>query len=449
MRKLFKGRSAGKAGCFASEEKMVCPVLEQAAKQNEDVVTEYPYEPLYRPWSWTLSTFSNFLLLAVIVVAGYALYRRRWKGSRSGREASVSYRRVDQGGEKEARENALVLGAGTGFGQHLVRALLADGSYNVHYLDSYIPYREDRERDVCSYMQADIASYEDMLLCTRGMKVVFHASNLAPHQCFDRAASFHRHNVTGTENVVRVCRETGVKRLVYTSSAAVVVGNNWNRSNVDETAPYPASPRNTYLASLAAAERLVLDSNGVDGLATCVMRLAPVIWSPDDPLVKTLLSQSVLVPHGVSHNVTAVDPDSAAGAHITADRKLTNTTDTLAHGKVYNLGNNTHIAYHNLVGSCPSDKETSLWGHSPPTDIPKWTMTLLGYLNYYGYKLTGNLIHCKTISPLSLYIHTTELTFSSARARQELGWSDDTKWQDAITSLVEAHKTSRESKKEQ
>ena len=427
---------------------MGCPVLEQAKQQNLDTPTEYPYEPLYRPWSWALSTFGNFFLFAALVLVGYSLYRRRRKSLKNGAAPAVSYRRVHLSEEKEERDGVLVLGAQTGFGPHLVKYLLKDGSYNVHCLDSYIPYQEERLGDVCSYVQADICCYEDMLLCTRGIKAVFHAGSHAPHHSFGKQVDFHHHNVTGTENIVRVCRESGVKRLVYTSSAAVVVGKNWNQSNVDETTPYPKSHGNVYRASLATAEQVVLNSNGKDGMATCAMRLAPVIWSENDPLVDSLLTQSMLVVDGTTHSVTAVTPEAAARAHIIADKKLSSSSsDSVIGGKAYNLGSNTRIPYQDLVGTLTSDNKT-IWNQPPPTEISKSVMKILAYVNYYGYRLTGTLTHSATVSPLLLDIYTTELSFSSARARQELGWEDGTKWQTAVADLVQARKAGTEGKKE-
>ena len=434
---------------FIGRGEMVCPVLERASQQKLEAPTEYPFEPLYRPWSWALSTFGNFFVFAAIVLVGYyAIYHRRRKNlSKNGREPSVSFRRVEQGKKREGRDDVLVLGGETCFGRHLVKCLLAEGGYNVHCLDSYIPYQEDRLGDVCSYIQADICCYDDMLICTRGMKAVFHAGNLAPHHSFGKRVNFHHHNVTGTENVVRVCRENGVKRLVYTSSATVVVGKGWTQRNADETTPYPKSHGNVYRASLASAEQVVLNSNGRDGLSTCAMRLAPVIWSQNDPLIDSLLTQSMVVVDGSTHCVTAVSPEAAARAHIIADKKLKNSSDSVVGGKAYNLGNDAQIPYKDLVGTLASDDKT-IWNQSQPTEISKSMMTVLAYVNYYGYKLTGTLTHSVTVSPLMMGTHTTELSFSSARAKEDLGWEDETKWQGAVSGLVKAHKAGGEAKKE-
>ena len=446
--RIFSARADFGRHSLSAREKMVCPMLERANQQKIERPTQYPYEPLYRPWSWALSSFGNLFLLAAIVFVGYALSRRRRKARKDGRAPSVSYRRVEQSVGGEERDDVLVLGAETGFGRQLVKSLISNCGYNVHCLSSYIPYEEDRLQSVCSYIQADICCYDDMLLCTRGMKAVFHAGNLAPQHSFATGVDLCHHNVTGTENVIRVCRETGVKRLVHTSSAVAVVGNNWNQENADETTPYPKSGKNVYLASLASAEQHVLNSNGRDGLATCVLRLAPVIWTEDDPLIDSLLSLSMVVVDGSTHSVTTVCPEAAAQAHIIADKKLKSTPNSVVGGKAYNLGSDTRIPYSDLVGTLASDGAT-IWGQTPPTQISKLFMTILAYLNYYGYKLFGAQTHSVTVSPLMLDLHTTELSFSSARAKQELGWEDKTEWRAAVASLVHTHKAGTETKKEQ
>ena len=427
---------------------MVCPILEQASQQNIEAPTEYPYQTLYRPWSWALSTLSNLFLFAVVFLVSYALYRRRRKVLGSGGGSTVTYRRVDVNKPREERANVLVIGAQGSFGRHLVENLLSDGGYNVHCLDSYIPYPEDRCNSVCSYIQTDTCCYEDMLLCTRGMQAVFHAGSLTPHHLLDRNTDIYHTNITGTENVVRVCRECDVKRLIYTSSATVVVGKKWNRKLADESTPSPKKHSNVYWASLATAEQLVLNSNGKDGLVTCALRLAPFTCSVNDPFTKTLLSQSTFIMKSAGHGVTLGDADSSAKAHILADKKLCSGATSGIAGNAYNLGNNTRVLYCDFVGTLASDDAT-IWGHQPPTEISKPLLTFLAYVNYYWYKMTGTFIVNKNLSPPLLDSHTTELSFSSERARCDLGWEDEGRWQEIVTRLVQAYHTIQETKKEQ
>ena len=422
---------------------------DQLGQQNLNTGAEYPYQPLYRPWSWALSTLSNFFLFALVFLAVYVVYRRQRKLWQNGGRSTVSYRKVDMRQGEEGKTSVLVMGAEGCFGSHLVQCLLADGGYNVYCLDSYIPLEENRNAEVCAYIQADVCSYEDMLLLLRGVEAVFHAASLSPHHsvCVKKADFYHT-NVTGTENVIRVCKECNVKRLIYTSSATVVVGKKWNQQNADESTPYPKSPLNVYTGSLVAAEELVLNSTGKDGLTTCAMRLAPFTCSIRDPTMESLLSQNAFLLKAADHGVTIVGADVAARAHVLAERKLRDGSASVVAGKAYNLGNKERVLYSDLVGKLASDEKT-IWGQSPPTEISKWALFLLAYINYYCCKMTGALLVDRTLSPLLLDAHTTEQSFSSARARRDLGWEEQRAWQEIVQGLVHLYKTKQEVKKNQ
>ena len=70
----------------------------------------------------------------------------------------VSYRRVEvnqTNAESEEKVNTVVVGGNGGLGKSLVKCLLEDGEYKVHSLDLMIPDEEERNGEVCSYIQAD------------------------------------------------------------------------------------------------------------------------------------------------------------------------------------------------------------------------------------------------------------------------------------------------------
>ena len=123
--------------------------------------------------------------------------------------------------EDGGKVNALVTGAGGCVGQHMVECLLEDGSYNVHCLDLQIPTEEQRSEEVCSYIQADIGNYKDMVEALQRMDAVFHIAGLTPmFGLFFTQGDYYHVNVTGT---VQACQECNVKKLIYTSSVAVVM----------------------------------------------------------------------------------------------------------------------------------------------------------------------------------------------------------------------------------
>ncbi len=114
----------------------------------------------------------------------------------------------------------LVTGA-TGFvGGGIARRLLADGR-EVRALS--------RQPDAATALRAlgvemvagDVLAPETVERAARGCEVVYHAAGVNGF-CMRDPGPMRAANVTGTENVVGACARAGVRRIVYTSSAAVI-----------------------------------------------------------------------------------------------------------------------------------------------------------------------------------------------------------------------------------
>ena len=88
-------------------------------------------------------------------------------------------------------------------------------------------------------------------------------------------------NVRGTENVIAACREHDVNRLVFTSSPSVISSpTGEDHAGVDESLPYPNSYLAHYPRTKAAAERIVLATNG-ESLRTTALRPHLIIGAGD------------------------------------------------------------------------------------------------------------------------------------------------------------------------
>jgi len=91
--------------------------------------------------------------------------------------------------------------------------------------------------------------------------------------------------VDGTKAVISAAQSLGIRKLVYTSSAAVVYDGS-NLVDVDERVPYPKKALDPYTESKAKAEEMVLNANGEKGLLTVALRPAG-IFGPGDRQVMT------------------------------------------------------------------------------------------------------------------------------------------------------------------
>ena len=101
------------------------------------------------------------------------------------------------------------------------------------------------------YFKGDITDLSSLIEIFKKVKpaVVIHsASPPIPTVGQGDRNLFFRVNVEGTRNVINACNETGVKALIYTSSASVIYGGG-NLVNANETTQFAARHVDPYNAS--------------------------------------------------------------------------------------------------------------------------------------------------------------------------------------------------------
>ncbi len=169
---------------------------------------------------------------------------------------------------------SLVTG-GCGFtGKHLVDALVARGD-DVTVIDM----AAKGPRGDVRYVKADICDRQAVRSACEGVDVVFHNASIV-HTKRNQEARVWAVNFDGSKNVLAACRDAGVRRLVYVSSASAVYEGR-DIENGDEGMPYSSISQAPYADSKIAAERVILAANGEGGVLTCAIR-PHVIFGPGD-----------------------------------------------------------------------------------------------------------------------------------------------------------------------
>lgn len=214
----------------------------------------------------------------------------------------------------------LVTGGGGFLGTHIAKRLRARGDQvSVFGRGKYAHLGEEIESIVC-----DIRDKQGVAAALKGCDTVFHSAAIPG--VWGDFKKYHSINVEGAHNVIDGCREHGVKKLIFTSSPSVVFGDS-DLENVDESVPYPDNYLCHYPETKAMAERMVVDANGSDGLATVSLR-PHLIWGVGDPhLVPRVLERArkgklVRVGNGMNW-VDMIHVENAAAAHLQACDALT------------------------------------------------------------------------------------------------------------------------------
>jgi dihydroflavonol-4-reductase len=213
---------------------------------------------------------------------------------------------------------ALVTG-GTGFlGSHIARTLL-DAGHSVRILRRATSSLSLLEGLPVEHAIGDVVDAESLERAMQDCDWVFHAAAVADYWRANRTRLYVV-NVNGTINVLNAARQTGVRRVIFTSSAAAV-GLRDDERPADETLAFNLPPqRFPYGHSKYLAELEV--QNAVQRGQDAVILNPSVILGPGDAnlisgsaIVEMARGYVVFYPAG---GVTFIDVRDVAAAHVAA-----------------------------------------------------------------------------------------------------------------------------------
>jgi len=173
---------------------------------------------------------------------------------------------------------------GAGFiASHLVDRLVLDDTQEIVIYDNlYRGRRENinhhRGNSRVVFMEADIRDYTRLMEAARGSDIIYHlaAQSNVMGAVNDPEYSFTT-NVIGSYNVLKVASQTGVRKVIFSSSREVY--GEPRSLPVDEE--HPIGSKNPYGASKVAGEMYCRVFNNLFGVEVAILRLTNV-YGPRD-----------------------------------------------------------------------------------------------------------------------------------------------------------------------
>ncbi|KYG66857.1 dihydroflavonol 4-reductase [Bdellovibrio bacteriovorus] len=153
-------------------------------------------------------------------------------------------------------KKVLVTGANGFLGSWVTRALVQEG-HDVYALVRPKSDLSELEGVNCKYVHGDVTDVHSLLETFKGMDSVFHLAGVIAYKRSQRPL-MDKVNVQGTANVVSVCREHKIRRLVYLSSVVAIGGGFSTDEVLNEDSTYNLHDLNLgYFETKHEAEKIV------------------------------------------------------------------------------------------------------------------------------------------------------------------------------------------------
>lgn len=303
----------------------------------------------------------------------------------------------------------VVTGAGGHLGNNVVRKLLSEGETvrALVYTENDIRALEDVR---CEKVRVNILNMEELKKAICPQDTVIHCAgmvSIATH----KSDAVRNVNVLGTQNVIRVCKENGVKKLVHVSSVHAIPELPAGQT-ISEVASFdPETVTGYYAKTKAEATKCVLDA-AKEGLNATVVHPSGIIGPGD--FGKGHLTQLVVdfvngkLPACVKGGYDFVDVRDVASGILAA-------TQQGRQGECYILSGNKREARDllDIVGHiCAIGKKIRML----PTFIARCAAPFFEAAS----KASGR---APLFTRYSLYTLHTNSLFSHQKATQELGYS--------------------------
>ena len=305
----------------------------------------------------------------------------------------------------------LITGATVFVGAAVLRKLLKKG-HKVKALVRQSSILDNLKNLDVETVQGDLIDRDSLKLALKDCKYLFHVA--ADYRLWvPKSEEIYLNNVKGTENLMEEALSSGVEKVVYTSSVAVL-GKPINGDIANEKTPVNISQMiGHYKKSKFLAEEKVKEFYKTRRLPVVIVNPAAPVGPRDikpTPTGKMILDAAMKkIPAYLDTGLNVVHVDDVAKGHLQAFHK----------GK---LGERYILGGDNLTFKQILEMISSMCGHKPPKiQLPKKPLYPIGYL----FEIFARLFNIKNpmITVDMIRMAEKRMFFSSEKAKKELNLS--------------------------
>ena len=343
--------------------------------------------------------------------------------AQTGEASEASFPTTDLG-------HCLVTGGAGYLGRHLAKELLDQG-HKVRVFDlAACPI----EHENLEKMRGDITQLADVRKACEGIDTIFHVAAVLVLYSFSTKAQrdlSYGVNVQGVKNIIEAAKESGVQRLVHTSSNNVTFGD--PVVNGDETWPYAENPKDLYTETKIIGEKLALAANDPNGLLTCAIRPGGIYGPGDQFILRTVVEKcadglfTMTVGDGTAMSDNSYIVNLVDG-HIEAARHLLK--DSLLPGEAYFITDGNPINYFEFFKPLVE----GIGYKYPKMSVPTGVMVVMAYVwefLHWAIKIPKPLLTRLEVRKIA-YSHYSRID----KAKRDFGWYPKVSQEEAYAACI-------------
>jgi nucleoside-diphosphate-sugar epimerase len=261
--------------------------------------------------------------------------------------------------------NLLVIGGAGFIGSHIVDQLVAAGAARVTVLDNFVRGTPSnlataRESGRVEIVEGSVLDVELLRRQLDGRDGAFHLAALWLYECVHEPRRALENNVVGTYNVIEAAQESGLPRLVYSSSASVY----GNARQIPMTEDHPFDNRSLYGATKIAGEQFLRafhDSHGLDYVALRYMNVYGPRMDDKGAYVSVIVKVLERIARGERPTIHGDGTQAFDFVHVTdVARANLLAMESAATDAAYNVGTGTQTSIRELVDELLAITETDI-----------------------------------------------------------------------------------------